>query len=708
MKFYVEQSGKKKYMRKRFLFPFLLLAVSAGAVAIARAQEVPVNEQMKIITRLVARQMEQKHYRQQPLDREMSSQIFDAYFNVLDPERLYFSQADLAGFEPQRYLLADELKAGNYDFAFAVFDRFLTRFEEYRAFAGDMLKQPIDFTADESYALDRRQLPRPDGEAAQKELWRLKVKNDVLYFKLIQRAIEEDSERSVSEREAIARLWDRKDPAEKVEKRLHDLHNFYTQRERIDVLSMYLTAVTQVYGPHSGYQPPKQDEDFRINMSLSLSGIGATLTSDDGYIRVVSLVPGGPAAASGRIHVDDRIIAVTQDGGAKVGVIDMPVDNAVKLIRGPADSKVTLTVLSGKEGRGGEPQEITLVRKTVNLQERAAKGAVRTITRADGRTARIGVVTLPSFYLDIEAAYRGDPNYRSCTRDVKKILENFKAEKVDAVVMDLRGNSGGSLPEGISLTGLFITSGPVVQVRYANRQARAEYDEDSSITYEGPLVVLTSKFTASSAEIFAGAIRDYRRGVIVGDSRTFGKGTVLNVVSLKDYLNYITRQFDAGSLRIETAMFFRVNGESVQQLGVRPDIVLPSLTEEMEVGEMFSENHLPWDSIAEQSYRYFDRNLPDKIPALRLASEKRVAEDPEYGRLIRRIEVFKEQNNKKIFSLNEQKRWDEYKRDKAEADLNAKAIKAATGEDEEDKTGEGGDPILDETLNIAADFAAQP
>jgi carboxyl-terminal processing protease len=698
-----EKSGTKKIMRKNGLLLILLAAILLPAVSITYGEEVPEAERLKIITRLTAKLLGQQHYRQQPLNGKMSARIFDEYFRVLDPNKMYFTQSDVDRFEPQRKLLADELNAGNADFAFQVYDVFMSRFQEFQQFAQEELKKPFDFTVDESFTPDRRNLPRAVNEDELKKLWRARLKNDILYFKLIQRSLAENGGGSVKpdEKEAIRKLWERKSPAEKVMQRLHDLDNYYRQREKIDILSMYLAAVAQVYGPHSGYLPPKLDEDFEINMSLSLTGIGATLTSDDGYIRVVDLVPGGPAALSGKIQIEDRIIAVTQQDGDPVDVIDMSVDNAVKLIRGPADTKVTLTILSGKKGRNAIPENVTLTRAKVELKASEAKGEIKTVTRADGKALKIGLISLPSFYMDFAAAFRGDPDYKSCTRDVKKILDGFKAEKVDAVLIDLRNNGGGSLPEAISLTGLFITSGPVVQVRQANRSTQTERDEDPGIAWDGPLVIVTNKFSASAAEIFAGAIKDYQRGLIVGDTRTFGKGTVLNMIALERMLGFINRNFPAGSVRLETAMFFRVNGDSVQQLGIKPDIVLPSLTEQMEVGEMFSDNHLPWDAIPEQSYRLYDKKLPERLPDLAAKSQQRIAASAEYQKLLRRIEIFKTQMSKTCVSLREETRWKEYQTTKAEAELTEKELEdAEQGRRQKPEN----DPILDEAAHIAADL----
>lgn len=438
-------------------------------------------------------------------------------------------------------------------------------------------------------------------------------------------------------------------------------------------------------------------------MKLSLTGIGATLTSDDGYIKIVAIVPGGPAALDGRLKVEDRIVAVTQENGEVTDVVDMPVSKAVKYIRGPENTKVTLTVLPGEKGRNGVPENITLTRAKVALVDSEAKGEVKEVKRADGKAVRVGVITLPSFYRDYEAEFRGDSKAKKCTDDVARILEDFKKRKVESVVMDLRRNGGGSLPEAISLTGLFIPTGPVVQIRSGDREVHLESDNDPRLAYDGPLVVLTSKLSASASEIFAAAMRDSERAILVGDSRTFGKGTVLNVMQLDRFLKFIGENFEAGSAIYETAMFYRIAGGSVQQLGITPDIQLPSLTEELEIGEMFMDNHLPWDTIKPVEFRKFKPEHIAKVPALAEASEKRIAASQEYQSLIRKIELFRKYKDKKEVSLNEEKRWKEYQDEKQVQEEADRLYRENSGTKEKDEKKQF-DPELNEAVNIAADL----
>ena len=698
---------------RRILSAVVLAACMASAFAAAPARTAAEynDRELMLITRLTARLLSENHYRQQPLDRNLSRQLFDEYLDELDPGKLYFTEEDVAGFAKDRDDLCRRLKEGDSSFAFKVYDLFRKRVEEFRAFAEKRLREPFDFTLDESFTPDRSKEPRAKNRQELEQLWYLRLKNDVLSYRLMNRAQEEERAENADKltEEEKARLetaskWEIRNPEEKVLSRLRDINNDITQKDRIDILGIYLNSLAQVYGPHSNYYAPKLEEDFEMSKTLSLSGIGATLTSDGGYIKIVGLSPGGPAALDGRLKVEDRIIAVAQENEEPVDVVDMPLSKAVQLIRGPEKSKVTLTILPGEKGRSAVPETITLTRDKIVLVESEAKGEVRTVKAADGRERRIGIITLPGFYMDFDAAMRGDPNYKSCTRDVKRILENFKNEKVDAVVMDLRRNGGGSLPEAITLTGLFIPSGPVVQIRSANQRISIKSDEDGEQTYAGPLVVLTSKLSASAAEIFSAAIRDCKRGIIVGDSRTFGKGTVLDVVPLDRSLRYIGEDFPAGSATYETAMFFRIAGGSVQQLGIASDILLPSLTDQLEVGEMFMNNHLPWDSVKPApDVETFTPDFEQKVEKLQALSKARIEKDPEYSAFLKKLELYNKYKDRKSISLNEEARWKEYREEKQLQDEADKLYEDQAGDNSE-KSGDN-DLILREAANIAADLS---
>ena len=690
---------------RRLAMVLAVFFVSVAALA-APPRKYSAGE-LRMIARLASRMLIKNHYSGAKPDKTMSGRLYDEYLNSLDPRRIYFSTADLVGFEVRKDQLCRQLQEGDFKFALDVYALYRTRVGEFRAFAVEYLKHDIDFTVDEYCQSDRSKAPRPANDAERRELWRLQIKNDILSYRLIDRMLKEEedkeqksgvkakkSKKSVKE----SPKW-RKTPVERVLARLRDIGNVVDKREPVDILGLYINALANSLGPHTGYAPPTTEDDFDIHMSLSLIGIGATLTNEDGFIKVVELVPGGPAARDGRLKVNDRIIAVTEEDGKSTDLIDMPVDRAVRFIRGKEKTRVRLTVLPGDKGRNASPVFIDIVRAKVQLKEGAAKGKVVEVKGTDGGTRRVGVLTLPSFYLDINALRRGEGDARRCSKDMENILGDFNKQKVDAVVVDIRLNPGGSLPEAIYCSGLFMTRGPVVQVKYAKREPELVSDENSLLAYSGPLVVLISKGSASSSEIFAGALRDNLRAVIVGDSRTYGKGTILQVEELKDSLKFLGIKIPAGLVTYECAMFFRVAGGSPQQLGVAADVVIPSLTEEMKLGEMYLDYHLPWSEVEPVKSANCDPQLEKKIPELRRRSKARVDGSKDFAALKRKIEVYRELRDRKRISLNEQTRWRQYEQEKAIEDENEKLL----GEQKKDD-GEF-DPVLDEAAHIAADLA---
>jgi len=660
--------------------------------------------QLELVSRLTFKALENNHLRKLPQDHRLSAQIFDEYFRELDPGKVYFTRQDIARFSADRLRLLEKLNSGELRVIFAVYKRYLQRLRQYRAFAENVISSGLTFESSETYCADRKKLPYCKDDAELKKLWMQRIKNDILYYRLMQKVMEEHS-KDPSVKADMKKRWFKKSPEDKLRTRLHDMYNYASQQDSMDILGIFLTAAAQVYGPHSHYATPKQEEDFNIQFKLSLTGIGATLTSEDGYIKVVDLVPGGPADKDGRLQPEDRIIAVAQDDGEPVDIVDMSVNNAVKLIRGSAGTVVRLTILPAAKGAAALPMEISIKRAKVELKENAASGKIHEVPLANGGKKRIGVITLNNFYMDFEGAARQLPDYRSCTRDVRKILENFNQQKVDAVVLDFRNNSGGSLVEAINMSGLFITHGPIVQVVDAAKRSEVYKDRDKTINYNGPLVMLVSKFSASSAEILCGALQDYRRALIVGDSRTFGKGTVLNVTDLSRLLRFINRKIDAGSLTHEIAMFYRVNGESTQARGIRPDIVLPSFSEVMEIGEVYSDNHLPWNRIDAvpltqenlSGFRPVDAAVKDQLLT---NMRRRWQKQPHLLALQKEIERFKTIRNRREVSLNEAQRLKEYYDEKAAAEKMEEFLDSA------DKKKKGKkDILLEETLNIAAEYA---
>lgn len=643
------------------------------------------------IASITAKLLDRNHYSGVAMDKKLSNRIFDLYFDTLDPMHLFFTDADVASFASYRDNIGKMLQYGEYDFAFKVYDVYRKRYVQYRKFTEEMLTKKIDFTVDEEMELNSEENKRPADENAMKELWRKQIKNELLSFRLSERIEAEEAKKlkKAPEKKSVAK----KTAEQRILQRRRDLGNVIEKRERVDILGLLLDSMARAYGAHSDYQAPKISEDFEINMSLSLSGIGATLTSEDGYIKIVELVPGGPAEQSGKLKVNDRIVSVTQENGETTDLVDMPVSQAVQFIRGEKGTKVILEILSENAPAA---QKIEIVRDKVNLTAGAAKGDIKEVN-----AVKVGVITLPSFYMDFDAAMRGDVNGRRASKDVQNILEDFRKNGVESVVIDLRGNGGGSLPDAVTLSGLFMAGGPVVQVRGKNSLS-VERDPSDGVSWNGPLVILTSKLSASAAEIFTGALADAKRAVVVGDSRTFGKGTVLRVESLdRRYNSWFGEKLPFGSVTFEIAMFFRPAGSSVQQLGIVPDIKLPSLTEEMKVGEIFLNNHLPWDSIAPvKKLPIWDEKLDEKIVVLRKKSAERIAKNTHYQALIQQIEQYRKVRDRKKVSLNENVRYAQYLKEK---EITAEAERLLA---EPDNKKQSGDVVLNEAVNIAADLSA--
>ena len=661
------------------------------------------NEDFKRISTATARILTLNHYSRAQMSADLSARVFDGFIDTIDPARLFFSEEDIRQFESERESIGFKLQYGEYQFAFSVYEIFKKNFHEYKDFCEKQLVKGVDFNSNETFITDRSKMPRCSTRTDLKKLWKQKLTNDLLIYRLMERAENDAAAKKAASGKksgtaAKKEKINRPSPEKRVRQRLRDLANDIDKKDNIDILSLLLNSLAQAYGAHSNYHPPKLSEDFEIHMTLSLTGIGATLTSENGYIKIVELVPGGPAEKSGKLKIDDRLISVTQEDGTSTDLIDMPVSKAVRFIRGPKNTKLTLDVLSGD---GGAVHKVTIVREKIDLVDSAAKGEVKVIDTKNGKV-KVGLLTLPSFYMDFEGVARGNADARRASADVRKILDKFRAEKVQSVLIDLRRNGGGSLPDAIIMTGLFMKGGPVVQIRTI-RQTGLESDEDPAIMYEGPLVILTSKMSASAAEIFTAALRDTDRAVVVGDSRTFGKGTVLSVDSLDRYNSWFgSKRPPAGTLTFETAMFYRSSGGSVQQLGISPDIKLPSLTEEMKIGEIYMDNHLPWDSIPAVPAEKFHIDLTSKINILRKLSEERRNNSAQFKLFLQQINIYKQLRDRKAVSLNEQERYQQYLKEKEVAEEVEKLLNDTA---EKNKTKKNApDFVLDEALNIAADF----
>lgn len=569
------------------------------------------------------------HYKKARMDDALSSQLMDRYLKTLDPSRMYLLKSDVTAFETYRYRLDDLIDRRRPDVtvAFELFKRFRARVERRTERLLTLLNTNFDFTVDESYFFAREDADWAATEAELDELWRQRVKHDVLSQRLVG-----------------------KDKAETVElltKRYERARRRVEQYNANDVFQFFMNALGRTIEPHTAYMSPRSSENFRIRMSLSLQGIGAALQTENEYTVVRRIITGGPADLGKKLKVDDRIIGVGQGDKKLVDVVSWRLEDVVDLIRGPKGSTVRLRLLSKGASAGSTPREISIVRDQVKLEERAAKKSIlKDIQGAPG--ARIGVIDVPTFYLDIEGRYRGDPDYRSTTRDVRRLLGELQKEKVDGVIVDLRNNSGGSLIEATDLTGLFIDSGPVVQLRYSNNTVEVNEDEDAGVAYDGPLAVLVDRFSASASEIFAGAIQDYKRGIIIGEP-TFGKGTVQRLLRLDKWAR---GHKGLGQLKMTTAQFFRVNGESTQHRGVTPDIVFPTAIDSDKHGERGLENAVPWSRTKPANYRA-GRDISDLVARLRVRHEKRIQTDPGFNYLVEEAAASKAVQDQKSVSLVE-------------------------------------------------------
>jgi len=575
------------------------------------------------------------HYKAEPLDAKMSAMIFDRYFDSLDADRLFFLQSDVDKFTPDRDKLGDDIMSENLALPFAVFNLYEQRVAERTAYARDLLKKGFDFSKDESYMYQREKAPWPKTEAEVNELWRQRTKNDWLRLKL---AGKKDADiRNVLDKR-YANYLDR----------IHQLNSE-------DVFQTFMNAYALSIDPHTNYLGPRASENFDISMRLSLEGIGAVLQRDDDYTAIREIVPGGPAAVSGKFKVGDRIVGVGQgDGGQVTDVVGWRLDDVVDLIRGQKDTTVRLEVLPANAGPDGKHEMIALVRKKVSIEEQAAKSSV--IDVKDGATDRhIGVITLPTFYEDFDARRRGDKDYKSATRDVSKLLADLKKQNVDGVLVDLRNNGGGSLSEAIDLTGLFTGKGPVVQVRNATGRIEQGRNVRTDMVWDGPLAVLVNRNSASASEIFAAAIQDYGRGLIVGEP-TYGKGTVQNLVDL-DQLKQNEKP-ELGELKMTIQQFFRVDGGSTQLRGVSPDIAFPITADFDQNGEQINDNALPWSSISAATYAPTS-DLKSIVPTLETMHAARAATDKAWQAYEADVADFRKLRKDTSISLNEQTRRDE-------------------------------------------------
>ena len=602
---------------------------------------------------MAAELLSRHHYKAMQLDDALSAKIFDRYLKSLDSEKIFFVQADIDQLSVFRTKLDDAIQKEDLSAPFAIFNLFEKRAVERFTYARTLLKNGFDFEKLESYQYARDKEPWPKTELEMRELWSKRVKNDWLRLKLAGK-----SEKSI---------------VEILDKRYDNFVKRISRMKSDDAFATYMNAYTTSIEPHTSYMGPRAAENFNISMKLSLVGIGAVLTETDEYATIRELVPGGPATLSGQLNIGDRIVGVAQgDNGVMTDVMGWRLDDAVALIRGPADTVVQLDVLPADAGPDSRRKIVSLVRKAISLEEQAAKVSIRAVN--DGKeTRRVGVITLASFYEDVAARQKGVQNYKSAARDVARLLEGLKKDRVDSVLIDLRNNGGGSLTEAVELTGLFIGKGPVVQHRNARGVIGVESDARAVVVWDGPLGVLINRGSASASEIFAAAIQDYGRGLIIGEP-SFGKGTVQSVVDLDRIAKNSKPQF--GELKMTVAQFFRVDGGTTQLRGVTPDIVFPSAFDAESFGEASFENALPWVQIKQAAYAPVG-NLKDMFPVLLAMHDARLKKDKDFQYLREDIVESKLQRKKNLVSLNEAERRKE--RDAQEARQISRDAKKATG-----------------------------
>ncbi len=636
-----------------------------------------------------------RHYSDTRIDDQLSRKFLDHYLDTLDPSRMYFYQMDVDGFRKDALKYDDYFKSGNLAPAFKVYSVFRQRVVSRLELTLELLRDPtvkFEFNNNDEFILDRKNLPWPSTLAEVEESWYQRTKLSILNEKLSGKTYEE--------------------AVEKVEKRYVNQLNRIRQQESNDVFEIIANALTTLYDPHTNYFSPRTSENFNISMALKLEGIGAELKTEDEFTTVVRLVVGGPADKQGQLKPKDKITSVGQgDEGEMVDVIGHRLTDVVELIRGKKNTVVKLEVQRTDTTGNEVSRIIRIVRDEVKLADRAAQKAVFEV--ADGEELyKIGVINLPAFYIDFDAYNRRDPNYTSSTRDVKRLLKELEDENVDGVILDLRNNGGGSLTEATNLTDLFIDQGPVVQIRSPGGRINRYNHSHAKATYRGPLIVLVNRLSASASEIFAGAIQDYKRGLIIG-SQSFGKGTVQSVTPLH-----------SGKLKITESKFYRVSGDSTQHRGIVPDIAFPSQYDIEEIGESAYDNALPWDKIhAVPHAQYFQ--LGAFVPELTTLHEKRAKIDPDFQYLLSEVAMIQENKERKTVSLNEAKRIKEKedierkameldnRRRKAkglEPYASLDAYKAIQEEEEElaasepDKIDVASDPLLNESGNIMADF----
>ena len=629
----------------------------------------------------VRRQLENEHFLRKPIDDEIARRWFSSFLESLDPMKVYFLQSDVDSFMQKRESLDDLVKKGDVTFAYDVLTRFLQRVDQRQPLIERLIQSPQDFTKDETIVIDRDETKWAKNEAEAEDVWRRRIKYDLLVQKMEKTPPEEAKDKLLRRYRSLAKRWH--------------------QMTADELLETYLSSLTSSFDPHTSYMSPGTLENFEIGMRLQLDGIGAQLKGEDGYTTIVELTPGGAADKDGRLKSKDRVVGVGQGKeGEIVDVVDMNLNEVVKLIRGKRGTVVRLKVIPVGEN---VPKVYDITRAKIELKDAEARGEViEHGTKPDGTPYKVGVINLPSFYMDMAGAQQGQAEYKSSTRDCKRLLEDFRTQGVDCVVLDLRSNGGGSLPEAIKLTGLFIDKGPVVQIKDSDKQVRPYDDVDPGVTWDGPLVVLTSKFSASASEILAGAIQDYQRGLIVGDKSTHGKGTVQ---TLLDVGRQLFGRFDnlpqLGAIKVTIQQFYRPSGDSTQLEGVKSDVELPSFTSHLPIGESDLDHALTFDRVPRADFRSSGKVTDGMVAMLREASAKRVQVNKDFEKLAGDIARYEKRKDEKTISLVEtefERQWNEGKAAEDEEEKKLEEMES------QKKPVVRRDYYFDETLNVTIDY----
>jgi len=607
------------------------LLVSVAFVVGAQAPApTPTLQDEKTAKRVVAL-LEARHMAKPTIDDETAKKWCTTFLKDLDPQKYYFLKADADEFLPQATTLDEKIHEGNLDFSRVVFDRFLKRSDERLAMVQEILKEKPDFSIDEMIVDDPDNLDYPKDNAEARDRMRKRVKLELLQAKL-------DDEK---EDDAIKKLGIK----------YRDRNRMVHQFNNSDLLEFYLSALSRTFDPHTTYMSKDSFDDMMQSLQLSLTGIGASLQSENGFAVIKELIPGGPAEKDGRLQPEDKIIAIQKEDGTEIDLVEQRLRDVVKYIRGDAGTHVRLVV---QPSESKEKKVYDIVRQKVELSEAHAKGQIIE-TEAEGKKLKVGVISLPAFYGNSDAVAKGEADAVSSTNDCKKLINGFKAKGVDAVMLDLRGNGGGLLDEAISLSGLFIDKGPVVQVKDVSG-VEVLLDEDKGTAWDGPFVLLIDRQSASASEIFAGVIKDYGRGLIIGDASTFGKGTVQSLQPITDsFFNRRTNVATMGALKLTIKQFYRANGDSTQIRGVEPDIHIPSIFDQAEFGEGKMENALKFDHVAERPHDQYDRVPADLVAHLNTLSEKRRAGSEKFQKRDAAIKKILERKARHSISLNEQK-----------------------------------------------------